>query len=210
MRMDHKSNHWIHLNRKMIRILTVVGLLLTFFLALHIYRMGYNVVMEEIHLILIRIGIWGPLLFIVLQLAMVVYPVIPGGITLVVGQLIFGPLMGFLYSFIAVTGGSLLNFYLARTFGKTLVRAFVEEETYQKYYSWITKGKRFEYFLATAFALPGFPDDFLCMIAGLTKMTLRRFMFIYLIFKPITLYLYGAGGATFMNWFVEHFFPFGY
>lgn len=208
--MNHQSSHWIHLNRNMIRVLTVVGLLLTLFLAIYVYRIGYEEVMADIHRLLIRMGVWGPLLFVILQLTQVVYPVIPGGITLVVGQLIFGPLFGFIYSFIGVTGGSLLNFFLARKFGKTFVRAFVKEETYQKYHAWLTKGKRFEYFMATAFALPGFPDDFLCMIAGLTDMTFKRFMVIYLLFKPVTLYLYGAGGATLTNWFMQRFFPFGY
>lgn len=182
--------------------------MLTFFLVLFIYRIGYDELLEEIQSWLIAVGVWGPLLFIVIQLGQVVYPVIPAGITLVVGQLIFGHVFGYLYSFIGVTGGSILNFFLARRFGKTFARAFVSEKTYQKYMAALTKGKRFEYLMATAFALPGFPDDFLCMLAGLTKMTFKRFMIIYLIFKPLTLYLYGAGGAALTNWFMERFFLF--
>lgn len=202
--MNHQSKQWIRLNRNMIRILTVIGLVLTLSLAIYIYRLGYDTVMLNMHLILTKIGIWGPVLFIIIQFIQVIYPVIPGGITVVIGHIMFGPLFGFVYSFIGVTVGSILNFYLARKFGKTFVRAFVMEETYQKYYEWITKGKRFERFMAFSFALPGFPDDFLCMLAGLTDMTFKRFMIIYFIFKPATLFLYGSGGAKLTNTFVKY------
>lgn len=208
--MKKRENHLIEANRNIIRILALVGLVLTIWVAVAIYRIGYGVIMDHIEEVLVVAGAWGPILFIVIQLGQVVYPLIPGGLTLVVGQLIFGPGWGFVYSFIGVTLGSVINFFLARKFGKTFVRAFVMEETYQKYYAWLTKGKRFEYMLAGAFALPGFPDDFLCMIAGLTKMTFRRFMTIYLIFKPITLYLYGASGAWLTDWFLGNFFFVGH
>lgn len=207
--MNKKNKQMIQANRTMIRVLTVIGLIITVALAICIYQIGYTVIMLRIKELLIQIGFWGPFLFILIQLGQVVYPVIPGGITLVVGQLIFGPFWGFVYSLFGVTLGSIINFHLARKFGRTFVKAFVSEETYLKYYGWLTKGKRFEVLLASAFALPGFPDDFLCMIAGLTKMTFKRFMIIYWIFKPATLYLYGAGGATLTDWALRTFFPFG-
>ena len=200
-----QSNLWIRRNRIIVRMITVVGLFLTFFLAVYIYQIGYDEVMETIHRQVLQMGRGAPFLFIGIQLVQVVYPVLPGGITLVGGPLIFGPFLGFLYCLLGVTGGSLLNFFLARRYGKKFVRAFVTESIYQKYYTWITKEKRFETLLATAFALPGFPDDFLCMVAGLTGMTLRRFLAIYLLFKPITLYLYGVGGVTFLHWLIHLF-----
>lgn len=205
--MTKKNRHSFNqLNRSIIRLLTFIGLVLTIMLGFYLYRIGYDVVMVRIQVYLQAIGAWGPIVFILIQLGQVIYPVIPGGLSLVIGQLIFGPVWGFVYSFVGVTMGSIINFFLARKFGKTFVRAFVREETYQKYHVWLTKGKRFEYFLAGAFALPGFPDDFLCMIAGLTNMTFRRFMGIYLIFKPLTLYFYGASGAWLTDWFLSRFF----
>lgn len=204
--MDSQQTDWIRFNRQVIRLFALAGLVFTFFLMISIYRIGYNELLEELQTWLFSAGGWGPLLFIAIQMGQVVYPVIPGGITLVVGSLIFGPIFGYIYSFIGVTGGSILNFLLARKFGKTFARAFVSEKTYQKYYDMLSKGKRFEFTMAAAFALPGFPDDFLCMLAGLTEMTFKRFMTIYLIFKPATLYLYGAGGAVLIEWIVNRFF----
>lgn len=195
------TEHWIQTNRTIIRLLTVLGLLLTGFLAWLLYQKGYEELLLQTRAFLERSGPWGPVFFVLIQAGQVIYPVLPGGITLIVAQLLFGTAWGFGYSLIGVTAGSTINFFLARRFGKTFVRAFVSEETYQKYYAWLTKGKRFEVLLATAFFLPGFPDDFLCMVAGLTDMPFRRFLRIYLIFKPFTLFLYGWGGAGLTDWF---------
>lgn len=124
-----------------------------------------------------------------------------------VGQIIFSPFWGFFYSFLGITAGSILNFFLARRYGKSLVRAFVSEETYDNYYTRMTKGGRFEVLLAAGFFLPGFPDDFLCMLAGLTDMSFRRFLTIYLVFKPLTLFLYGTEGARIFSWLFGRFLP---
>ncbi len=42
-------------------------------------------------------------------------------------------------------------------------------------------------------AFPVSPDDFLCMLAGLTKMSYKKFILIILICKPITLAAYTYG-----------------
>lgn len=186
----------IETNRNIIRILTIVGIVLSVALAFNVYQIGYDNILAETHAFLLRMGIFGPLLFILIQMSQVIYPVLPGGMVLIIAPLLFGNFWGFVLSFLAITLGSIANFFLARRFGKTFVRAFVKEETYQKYYGILTKGKRFEVFMGMSFAFPGFPDDFLCMVAGLTQMSFERFMGIYLLTKPLTLYLYGVGGAT--------------
>ncbi|CZR01097.1 Hypothetical protein Tpal_2601 [Trichococcus palustris] len=199
--MEMESTHqMIDLNRKIIRGLTVVGSILTLLLGIWVYRSGFFEAEGSFKAVLEGMGIYGPIAFLLIQIIQVVYPVIPGGITLVIAQLVFGPLWGFVYSFVGVLVGSVINFLLARKYGKTFVRAFVSEASYLKYYTWLTKGKRFDWLLASAFALPGFPDDFLCMVAGLTKMSMKRFMAIFMLFKPVTLYIYGIGGASLLTW----------
>lgn len=195
-----RTHQIIKLNRKVIQLLTVIGTLLTIILLVWVYKSGFFEAEGSFKAILEDMGIYGPILFLLIQIIQVVYPVIPGGITLIVAQLVFGPLWGFVYSFVGVLIGSIINFILARKYGKTFVRAFVSEQTYQKYYTWLIQGKRFDWVLASAFALPGFPDDFLCMVAGLTKMSMKRFMTIFMIFKPVTLYLYGVGAASLLTW----------
>ncbi|MGT2934917.1 TVP38/TMEM64 family protein [Streptococcus castoreus] len=139
---------------------------------------------------LIKLGILAPCLFILIQMIQVVYPVIPGGLTCVLGHVVFGPFMGLVYNTIGIFIGSLLSFLLARKYGEQFAKAFVSSKTYDKYIPYLNKGNYFERFLAIAFILPGFPDDFLCMVAGLGKMSLRKFIIIFLLTKPITLYIY--------------------
>lgn len=139
---------------------------------------------------LVKLGILAPCLFILIQIVQVVYPVIPGGLTCVLGHVVFGPFLGFIYNTVGIFIGSLISFMLARKYGAQFAKIFVSDDTYNKYIPCLDKGKYFERFLAAAFILPGFPDDFLCMVAGLGKMSLRKFTAIFLLAKPVTLYIY--------------------
>lgn len=135
-------------------------------------------------------GMWGPILFVVIQIVQVVIPIIPGGISCVAGVILFGPWYGLLYNYIGIVIGSSINFYLARRYGQCMVRYFVKEETYEKYAQWLDKGKKFDKFFALAIFFPCAPDDVLCMIAGLTKMSWKRFSTIILLGKPASIAVY--------------------
>ena len=146
-----------------------------------------------------RGGIWGPITFMIIQMVQVVVPVIPGGITCAVGVVVFGPWYGLLYNYIGIVAGSCINFYLARRYGQCLVKFFVKEETYNKYITWLEKGKKFDKFFAAAIFFPCAPDDVLCMIAGFTKMSWKKLSAIILLGKPASIAAYSmalvyAGG----------------
>ena len=79
------------------------------------------------------------------------------------------------------------------------MKFFVKEETYNKYITWLEKGKKFDKFFAAAIFFPCAPDDVLCMIAGLTKMSWKKFSAIILLGKPASIAAYSmalvyAGG----------------
>lgn len=57
----------------------------------------------------------------------------------------------------------------------------------------LIKVKNLKSFFSLAILLPGFPDDLLCMIAGLTSMSTRKFMMINILCKPIGLFFYSYG-----------------
>lgn len=179
--------------KHVIRSLTFLGLLLSlfafFYLRAHPQILAVGGQMQGL---IQGLGVLGPLLFIALQVVQVIYPIIPGGMTSVIGHIIFGPLLGFSYNVIGIFIGSLLAFGLARRYGSSFAKAFVSDATYDKYIAYLDRkdGRFFAWFLAAAFALPGFPDDFLCMVAGLSKMSLKRFVWIFILTKPATLYLY--------------------
>ena len=178
-------------NKQWIQMITGLGILFSVWIAIYI-KMHPNVfaVGGSFQYFLKQLGVLGPLLFIGIQIIQVLYPVIPGGLTCVVGHVLFGPFMGFMYNTTGILIGSVLAFLLARRYGETFVKSFVSDQVYDKYIVYLEKGKIFERFLATAFILPGFPDDFLCMVAGMSKMNLKRFIWITFLTKPATLYIY--------------------
>lgn len=148
-----------------------------------------------------RSGLWGPVLFILIQIVQVVIPIIPGGISCAAGVILFGPWYGLLYNYVGIVIGSLINFYLARRYGQCFVRFFVKEETYEKYAAWLDKGKKFDKFFAFAIFFPCAPDDLLCMIAGLTKMSWKKFSTIILLGKPASIAMYSMALLYAGSWF---------
>lgn len=187
--MPSKTRTLTH--KQTIQILTAFGIALSLlFLAYFQQHPNFFAVGGTFQAYLVKLGILAPCLFILIQIVQVVYPVIPGGLTCVLGHVVFGPFLGFIYNTVGIFIGSLISFMLARKYGAQFAKIFVSDDTYNKYIPCLDKGKYFERFLAAAFILPGFPDDFLCMVAGLGKISLRKFTAIFLLAKPVTLYIY--------------------
>ena len=161
-------------------------------LAFTIYGMKSGILTDrsQMEALVSKSGIYGPLLFVLIQIVQVVIPIIPGGVTCAVGVVLFGAWEGLLYNYIGIVIGSFINFYLARRYGKCFVQALVKEETYEKYAGWLERGKKFDKFFALAIFFPCAPDDFLCMLAGLTRMSFKKFSTIILLGKPASIAIY--------------------
>ncbi|NWG02454.1 MAG: TVP38/TMEM64 family protein [Syntrophaceae bacterium] len=141
-------------------------------------------------------GVYSPLAYIFLQVIQVVIAPIPGGAIEFLGGYLFGAQVGFIYSMIGLTLGSLLAFSLARIFEKIAVEKFVSVETRKKFdYLVEHQGAILSFIL---FLIPGFPKDALCYILGLTPMHFGIFMIISTIGRiPGTLMACLQGGKAF-------------
>lgn len=136
------------------------------------------------------------LCFFLVQFLSVVLAPIPSNITALVGGVMFGTWLSFFLTFAAVLLGSLLVFVLARNLGQSFVNRVVGERVSAKYLDVIHA--KTDVFLVLAFLFPFFPDDLLCILAGLTSISLRRFFFIALLTRPWGLLFASAlGGASF-------------
>lgn len=154
---------------------------------------------EALQQYLLQFGMLAPLVFMAIQVTQVVFPIIPGGLTCVAGVLCFGPLWGFVYNYISIGIGSCINFLLIRRYGKPLLIRLSSPRIYEKYVGWLDKGERFDKLFAIAIFMPVAPDDFLCMLAGLTKMTFRKFVTIIALCKPCSIFLYSVGLSTLLT-----------
>ncbi|OFK59543.1 hypothetical protein HMPREF2811_00705 [Globicatella sp. HMSC072A10] len=176
--------------RSLIRYTTIVGIIFTviasFFIAQSSFFKpggGFNELLE-------KLGIVGPIVFIFLQITQTIYPIIPMGLTNVIGNLVFGTWLGFLCNVTGMLIGSSINFYLGRRFGESVVKAFISDEQYDKYISKIGDSKAFERLIIIGFILPVFPDDIFCMISGMSKLTFKRFFMLVVLYRPISLFVF--------------------
>ena len=143
-----------------------------FFFLAFIVRPLYNP--EFVKNILKKFGIWGPPIFIFLQILQVLLAPVPGHVLGFISGVIYGPLLGSLYSMTGLTIGAYLAFRLSKFFGRPFVERNVKEETLRKYDTLLEK--RGAPLLFIFFLLPGFPDDALAYLAGLTKMDSYSFI----------------------------------
>lgn len=139
-----------------------------------------------------KVGIIAPLIFLLIQVLQVIFPVVPGGASCAAGVIAFGPVWGFIYNYIGLCIGSAAAFLISRKYGMKLIRKLFKEETVDKYLRYIHE-KKFDKIFFWGIFLPGAPDDLLCYIAGVTNMKLKKFMWIIFIGKPLSLLGYSIG-----------------
>ena len=131
---------------------------------------------KEVKLFLARFGPYAPFVFIILQALQVILAPIPGEATGLLGGYVFGTGLGFLYSTIGLTLGSILAFGLGRWLGLPLVRRLVSEEVYHKFdFLARTGGELVALFI---FLIPGFPKDYLCFLLGVSPLPFGTFLVI--------------------------------
>lgn len=181
-------------------ILLIVGVILAFIG----YHMGYFDSLDTFRRLILEKGAWGPLVFMVLQVVQIVVPVIPGGLTCVAGVVIFGAFWGFIYNYISICLGSILVFFISRTFGRSIVLRIFGEELYDKYKGKLNEDK-YDKFFALAIFLPVAPDDFLCYLTGLTEMSVKKFVAIILICKPLSIFAYSMAWALGFDFLIKRY-----
>ncbi len=151
-----------------------------------------------------KFGIWGPLVFVAIQVVQVVIPIIPGGVSCLVGVLLFGPIWGFIYNYTGICIGSACAFQIARKVGMPAVERAAGNQKIGKYMKWMENGT-FDKLFAAAIFFPAAPDDLLCFLAGVTKMSFRKFLLIILLGKPMSIALYSVGLQLVFQQFLQLF-----
>lgn len=189
-------------HKKVVRIITVLGILFTLLICYLLFKHDLWNQPDLYQAKLLEFGPWAPVIFFIGTIFNAIYPIIQGGMGNVVAYSVFGPIQGFLLAFSANLVGSLILFILAKTFGKPFLLAFISKDTIDKYSQYLEDEKKLTWMLAIAFIVPGLPDDAFTMIAGLSSITVSKFMIIQIIFKPVTTFLYMSGvnkGLTFIS-----------
>jgi len=148
------------------------------------------------------LGFWAAFIFILFCILNTVFLPIPLAVPAVVGALVFGPLLSFIYMSIGTVIGSLIVFTIGKKFGKRIVVWMIGKEKTEKYSALINKKGKLAFIFMMIF--PFFPDDILCLVAGLSNMSYKFFLFVICPIRigVLALASFFAGGAIipFSGW----------
>lgn len=148
---------------------------------------------DELILVMDKMGIWAPLLYISLQILQTVVAPIPGQVVGGVGGFLFGN-WGILWTTIGSVIGFWLVFCIARRFGRPLLEKIFKKSLIDKF-DFIINARGAAFIIFAIFLLPGFPDDVVCYIAGLTKLSIKKLMLISILGRFPTIVITNMIGA---------------
>jgi uncharacterized membrane protein YdjX (TVP38/TMEM64 family) len=176
-----------------------IGLVLTVIAVIYGIQSHIFTSQAALETFLKHFGWFAPLIFMIFQAVQVVIPISPGGLGCIGGILAFGAIQGFIYNYIGICIGSIAAFLLARRYGISFVQNMSKKDTFDKYAGWLQK-PGFEKAFAIAIFMPVAPDDFLCYLAGVSKITFKKFVVIILLGKPLAIAAYSFG----LNLIIQH------
>lgn len=183
------KNGWV----KKVKILVIIGFVLVFLLLLKLFFNRRIDSVESLQLYMKRFGIAAPLMLTLFQALQVVVPVLPGYLGCAAGAVAFGTLTGFWCNYIGISLGSIIAYFLAKKYGKSIVLSLFPQKQYEKWSGVVKKSRSYGWFLFVATLLPLFPDDFLCYFSGLMKMNSKKFIWIIVLGKPWCILAYSIG-----------------
>ena len=177
--------------QKIFRIILVVGVFALLIACIYIVLKQTGVwqtinSIDKLRNFILSLGFWGKFAYVFLQFLQVTFLPIPSAISTLAGVLIYGPLQASLLSLSGILFGSIVAFWLGRTFGKKLIIFMVGEDICKKWTNFLTDAK---YAFFVMIVLPIFPDDILCLVAGVTDMSWTFFAVTNLIARPLGIFL---------------------
>lgn len=124
-------------------------------------------------------GIGGFFIILGLQILQVILAVIPGEPIELLAGAMFGTWGGLLTCYLGLLLGSGGIFLAVRKFGYPLLTKFVSEEKLQSY-KFLHNTTRLETLIFLLFFIPGTPKDVLTYVAGITPISMGRFLLLSL------------------------------
>ena len=141
---------------------------------------------DKFRKLILSLGFWGRFAFVFFQFLQVTYLPIPSPILIIAGSIIYRPFQATILSLAGILLGSAFAFFLGKVFGYRLVKFMVGQESAKKWRTFLNNCK-FSFVLMML--LPCFPDDILCLVAGLTDMSWGFFMTTQFVTRPIAIFL---------------------
>lgn len=182
-------------------LLTVIVALFNSFINLSDYKTDADKI-EKIVQIIRNTGSWGMLVYIFVQILQVVILPLPAAVCYIPGSLIWDAWTATLLASLGVLIGSVIAYGIGKVFGKKVVMWIAGREATEKYAGYL--GSKGKVVFVLMQILPFFPDDILCMVAGLTSMSFLFFFITMIAVRPLIIAAYcflGSGTVIpFKGW----------
>jgi uncharacterized membrane protein YdjX (TVP38/TMEM64 family) len=168
----------------LIRWLPLIGILFFVGAIIYGYSLGIFHSVHSLQVFIRQFGDFGILFFVLLQIVQVIVPILPGGISSVAGMVMFGHIPGLLYSYLGLLIGEVIGFMLVRHYGKGFVQLILSPNKYLKFNQMLQKNEgNVKKLLIWTMLVPFAPDDIVCLVAGITDISLKEFTKIVFLLK---------------------------
>ena len=145
-----------------------------------------NLTKEQLQEKVASTGAIAPLVFIAVSFLQVTFVPIPGVVTILAGNYLFGFWLSFLYSYIGMMIGGIVAWWLGRVLGRPYINWLAGSK--KEANNWLARLKgRETVFLFFAFLLPFFPDDLLCSVAGILPIKFSTFLILQVITRATSI-----------------------
>ena len=140
---------------------------------------------RELKEIINSTGVFSYFVFALIQFLQVTFVPLPASVTTIVGVILFGSIKAFVISFFSIFSGSVVAYVIGIACGNKILPWALGKETSDGVKNLLSKGK-IPFFFMMLF--PFFPDDILCLIAGVSKMDFKFFLFTNIITRAVGLF----------------------
>ncbi len=189
--------------KRIIYVLPIVGVISFTGLVIYGYSKGIFHSVQSLQDFIKQFGEYAVFIFIFLQILQVIVPILPGGISTVVGMLMFGNIQGLLYSYVGLIIGEIIVYWLARYYGKSFARLILTKKRYLKFEKMLDRPEKgIKRLMIITLLVPFAPDDLVCLVAGLTDLPFKEYMKVLLIFKFWSVATYGYAVLFLFNRFL--------
>lgn len=172
------------LTKNIIYFLPILGVISFTLMVLYGYSIGIFHSVQSLQTFIKQFGRSAILLFILLQVLQVVVPILPGGISSIVGILMFGNIPGLIYSYIGLIIGDIIVYWLINYYGKDFARTILPTKRYSSFEKMLAHPEgRIRKLLIVTLLIPFAPDDLVCLVAGLTNFPFKEYLKILLPLK---------------------------
>lgn len=130
-------------------------------------------------------SVLGCVIYVVLLTVQIMFIPVNSMVLIVPAMLIFGAGKAFLLSLIGLVIGSIITFYLGRIFGNQLVSWMVGYEKAEELKKKL--GDSGKLMLPILFLIPIFPDELICLVAGISNIKIGYFTLVTIITRAIDL-----------------------